>query len=233
MATTEPHTPDPRQAETYLPFVRKVAQRVARRLPQNVDVDELVGAGTIGLMEAIERYDPKGGRSFETYAEFRVKGAIMDDLRRHDPAKRTTRALHNRLQAKKAELANRLGRTPEKSELAAALDMGLEEVEEKLARAKQANIVSIWQENQLPACSRPDQEALYQRAELRQHVREAISQLSDREQIVLDLYYVQELSQIEIGEVLGVSESRICQILSQLREKLRKLLEEHRGGADG
>jgi RNA polymerase sigma factor for flagellar operon FliA len=210
-------------AEEYLPFVRKVARRVANRLPRNVELQELVNAGTVGLMEALGRYDAAGGRSFETYAEFRIKGAIYDDLRRIDPVKRSTRAMQARLGAVQAKLAQELGRAPERDELAAALDIDVAEVEEQLARANRGE-VALAEGAQLVAADQPDPEEIVSQKRRVFQVRDAITDLTERQQTVLSLYYVEELSQQEIGTILGVTESRVCQILSQLRRKLRSFL---------
>lgn len=104
------------EADAYIPFVRRIASRIARRLPRSVNVDDLVGAGTIGLMEAMDRFDPEGGRTFETYAEFRVKGAIFDELRKGDPLNRAARGIQNRIANQTAKLTSELGRPPETEE---------------------------------------------------------------------------------------------------------------------
>jgi len=216
------------QANTYLPFVRKIANRVARRLPTTVEVDDLVGAGTVGLMEALDRYDPAGGRSFETYAEFRVKGAILDELRRSDPLNRAARSVQSRIASKRAELTAELGRPPEEEEIAKALDVSLQRMNGKLAHLEACKVVSYVSEDQLPpSVQSAEQEQHIGRQQQVRAVREAIDKLSKREQMVLNLYYIEDLTQQQIGEVLDVSESRVCQILSQLRKKLRTRLEEH------
>ena len=227
------HTPERAEAVEYLPFVRKVAQRIARRLPQSVDIEDLVGAGTVGLLEAMDRYDPKGGRSFETYAEFRVKGAIIDDLRRADPLKRTSRALSNRLASKHAELATALGREPTRDELAAALDVAVAEVEDQLVCSQSTQNQLVWDEERPIAAQEPSQEERIAQRERIIAVRGAIDKLSDRQQILLDLYYVEEVSQQEIGEILGVTESRVCQLLSEVRTKLKRALRAVSEEADG
>ncbi len=207
-------------AEDYLPFVRKVARRVANRLPRNVELEDLVSAGTVGLMEALGRYDASGGRSFETYAEFRIKGAIFDDLRRVDPVKRSTRAVQARLGAVQARLTQELGRVPDREEIAAALELDIDEVEHQLTRANRGE-VSLSESAQLIAEDQLDPEQIVAQRRRVGRVRDAIGDLDKRQQTVLSLYYVEELSQQEIGTILGVTESRVCQILSQLRRKLR------------
>jgi len=210
-------------AEAYLPFVRKVARRVASRLPSSVEVDELVSAGTVGLMEALGRYDARGGRSFETYAEFRIKGAIFDDLRRVDPVKRSTRAVQARLAQAEGKLAQKLGRAPERDELAVALKVDVAEVDAQLHRAQRGEVF-LSERIQIVDERQADPEAqVVQKARI-SAMKEAVSALNARQQTVLSLYYVEDLSQQEIGGILGVTESRVCQILSQLRRKLHGAL---------
>jgi RNA polymerase sigma factor for flagellar operon FliA len=221
--------PDERQAERYLPFVRKIATRIARRLPMHVDVDDLVGAGTIGLMEALDRYTPRGDRTFETYAEFRVKGAIMDELRRGDPLKRSARAMQTKIEAKRQSLAMGLGRQPEEHEVMQALSLSAAQYHRTQQQAEVCGTMPLLHEDVVEADEEGlDQEAQMLRAEQIAAVREAMGQLGAREQTILDLYYVQELTQQQIGEVLEVTESRVCQLLSQLRKKLHTRLQQVR-----
>lgn len=211
-------------ADAYLPFVRKVAARIARRLPRSVEVDDLISAGTVGLLEALGRYDAGGGRSFETYAEFRIKGAIFDDLRRVDPIKRSTRAVQARIAAKRGELTQKNGQVPDRLELAEALDLDPDELDAELLRAHRGE-TSLGDEQQLRAADALDPEQIVGRKQQIAAVRAAIAALDQRQQVVLNLYYVEELCQQEIGQVLGVTESRVCQILGQLRRTLRQALE--------
>jgi RNA polymerase sigma factor FliA len=212
-------------AEAYLPFVRKIATRIARRLPNSVDVEDLVGAGTVGLMEALERYDPQGGRNFETYAEFRVKGAILDELRRNDPLNRAARSVQTRIEAKKAELTSELGRPPEAEEVAAAMDTPVNKFMGTLGRLQALKVVSVAAPGRAFEAPQPSQEEQLARREMVALMKEAISELKERHQIVLNLYYVEELSQQQIGEVLNVSESRVSQILSEVTKRLRKKMQ--------
>lgn len=179
--------------DAYLPFVRKVATRIARRLPRSVEVDDLVSAGTVGLLEAMGRYDAAGGRTFETYAEFRIKGAIYDDLRRIDPVKRSTRAVQARIAAKQAELTQLYGRTPDRAQLAQALSLEPSELDAELVRASRGE-TSLSDEGQLRPSEQPDPEQIVSRRQQIAQMRGAVGQLSKRQQVVLNLYYVEEQS---------------------------------------
>lgn len=212
-------------AEAYLPFVRKIATRIARRLPSSVDVEDLVGAGTVGLMEALERYDPQGGRTFETYAEFRVKGAILDELRRNDPLNRAARSVQTRIEAKKVALTSELGRPPETEEVAAAMDTPVNKFMGTLGRLQALKVVSVAAPGRAFQTPEPSQEDQLARREMVALMKVAISELKERHQVVLNLYYVEELSQQQIGDVLDVTESRVSQILSEVTKSLRKKMQ--------
>ncbi|MCC6748503.1 MAG: FliA/WhiG family RNA polymerase sigma factor [Deltaproteobacteria bacterium] len=212
------------RAEQYLPFVRKIATRIARRLPRSVEVEELVGAGTVGLMEALDRYDPAGGRSFETYAEFRVKGAIYDELRRNDPVNRAARSAQNRMESQAAQLTGQLGRPPEAEEMAKALQTSVSNVVGDLGRMEALKVVSLDADRLDLDDHEPSAEDQLHRQQAVGLMREALGRLNERQQMILNLYYVEELSLQQIGEVIGVTESRVSQILSQLRGQLRAQL---------
>ena len=219
--------PAPPDAGAYLPFVRKVASRVARRLPETVNLDDLVSAGTVGLLEALERYQQDSKRSFETYAEFRVKGAIMDELRRNDPINRAARRARNRINAKAIQLTAKYGRPPEAEEVAAALNTTVAEYHDKLARFEAIGVVTVDPatiEAQQPGLN---QEQLLGKKELVQQVLSELSQLPQKEQLVMNLYFVEELGQAQIAEVLGVTNSRVSQILSAVTQRLRQRCARH------
>jgi len=173
-------------------------------------------------MEALERFDPSGGRTFETYAEFRVKGAILDELRRADPLNRSARTAHNRVAAKTAELTSEFGRPPGSDELAAALHTSVDNFVSRLSPLHAYRQVPIDPEAVPAEDGSADQEERLGQKELQALVRRAIETLSSREQMVLNLYYVDEVNQAQIGKMLGVSESRICQILTETVKTLRR-----------
>ena len=215
-------TQQPQQAATYIPFVRKIATRIAKRLPPSVEVDDLVSAGTIGLMEAIDRYKPEGGRSFETYAEFRVKGAIIDELRRNDPLKRAARQVQDQIERQTNDLTSELGRRPEIEEMARALKTTVAHYEDKMRPFAGWKFVPVDADAVAVESEDNNQEEQLGRKEMVALVRASLGRLSQRQQLVLSLYYVEEMSQAQIGETLGVSESRVCQILSEAMKQLRK-----------
>jgi RNA polymerase sigma factor FliA len=211
-------------AETYLPFVRKIACRIARRLPRSVELDDLVSAGTVGLMEAIDRFEPEENRRFETYAEFRIKGAILDELRRRDPLNRGTRSTQNLVSSTFSRLSTDLGRPPEPEEVAAALQTSVEHFLGRLSEVSALRVVPLEPEAVVVKESVPSQEDQLAFKELVARARRGMEKLTERQQQVLNLYYVEELTQAQIGEVLGVTESRVCQILGESVKRLRALM---------
>jgi len=208
-------------AESYLPFVRKIANRIARRVPHSVEIDDLMGAGTVGLLEALDRFDPASGRSFETYAEFRVKGAILDELRRADPLNRTARSTQRRVAAKTAQLTSAFGRPPETEEVAAAMNTSVDAFVVKMSPLDSYRHVPLDLDAMGPEGEVVTQEDLLGKQEIVRLVRDSVAKLTERQQLVLSLYYVEELSQAQIGEMLGVTESRVCQILGETVKGLR------------
>jgi RNA polymerase sigma factor FliA len=216
-----PVVPLVQDAEAYIPFVRKIAGRIARRLPESVDLDDLVSAGTIGLMEAMNRYDPSGGRDFKVYAEYRVKGAILDELRRADPLNRAARYTQNKVLNKTAQLTNEFGRPPEVEEVAAALRTSVSDYVSKISPMQTLRVVSM-DTDAMQSGVVVNQEDLVAKKQTMVLVRKALESLSERNQMVLNMYYVDQLTQSQIGEVLGVSESRICQILSESLKRVRR-----------
>jgi len=227
MKETQRETKD--ESEGYLPFVRKIASRMARRLPQSVDIEDLVGAGTVGLMEALSRFDNSGGRSFETYAEFRIKGAMLDELRRNDPLSRSAQSAKGRIENKTAQLTAELGRPPQTEEVAAALNTSMERFVTKLTPLETFRTIPLDPESVQAEDQSMNQEVQLGQRETVAVVRQMLDKLSERQQMILNLYYIEELNQVQIGQILGVSESRICQILNetlkQLRQYARRLLE--------
>ncbi len=209
-------------APEYLPFVRKVAARVTRRLPPSVCMDELVSAGTIGLMEALQRYEQGSKRSFETYAEFRIKGAIMDELRRHDPINRAARRARNQINAKAHQFTALNGRPPEAEEMAEVLNTSVATYQEKLSKFEAISVVSMDPNTMEVASPCENQEDMLRRKEMLGLVLREIQRLPEKDQLVMNLYYVEQLGQAQISDILGVSNSRVSQILSQVTKRLRK-----------
>ena len=209
-------------AASYLPFVRKVASRVARRLPDTVNMDDLVSAGTVGLLEALSRYQQDSKRSFETYAEFRVKGAIMDELRRSDPVNRAARRARNRINSKAIQLTAKYGRPPEAEEVARALNTTVADYQDKLSKFEAIGVVTVDPSTLETETMEENQEELLGKKELVGLVLSELQKLPDKEKLVMNLYYVEELGQAQIADILGVSNSRVSQILSEVTKLLRK-----------
>ena len=208
--------------EPYLPLVWKVARQVARRLPAHVEVAELIGAGTIGLVSAMERYEPALCDRFAGYAEIRIRGAILDQLREMDWMPRSARTKRKRLDSASAQLQHSLGRSPDTSEIARAMGLSTEQVERMRRDVQSADVqrgVNLESNAVAGEESTPGQ-SLEQR-ELRARLQAAIEALPRRHQELLGLYYVEQLKLREIGDIFGVTESRACQIHSQVIARLR------------
>jgi RNA polymerase sigma factor for flagellar operon FliA len=223
----------------FAPLIKLIVNRIALRLPPHVDSEDLVNAGVIGLMDAIEKYDPMRGTSFKTYAEFRIKGAILDELRSLDWFPRSIRQKVNRLESAYADLERQLGRAADDEEVAEALKIDLEAFYEILAQASAVSLVSIYdmgreegEERSLVEClasGDPDPLDALESQEVYATVGRAIHQLPEKEQLVISLYYYDNLTMKEIGNVLNLTESRVSQIhtkaVLRLRAKLRILKE--------
>jgi len=222
--------------EEHIPLVKYVAGRLAMNLPSSVDVGDLESFGFFGLLDALEKYDAARNTKFETYATTRIRGAIIDGLRSLDWVPRSTRSKARLVESQIYELTNDLGRTPTNEEVAAALGLGLEEYYGILSELKGANLFSL---DEAAASDQtadnlkildlvvdqallPDQQVVEQ--ESVEELAAAIEELPEREQLVLALYYHEDLTLKEIGHVLQVSESRVSQIHTKAIMTLRKRL---------
>ncbi|MGH8975173.1 MAG: RNA polymerase sigma factor WhiG [Acidimicrobiia bacterium] len=229
----------------YSPLVKFVAGRVAVGLPHNVEQADLVSYGIFGLMDAIDKYDPARGYKFETYAMSRIKGAIIDELRTIDWVPRSVRAKARAIERAYAKLEGELHRTPEEHEVVAELEMTREQFAQTLSQISLVGIVPL---DELLSGSDPgdgggqstladtiadgtdDPVEAYEVQEIKHILAEAIQGMPERERLVLNLYYYNGLTLAEIGEVLGVTESRVCQIHTKGILQLRsRLLEPERG----
>lgn len=214
------------QYERYSPIVRRTTMKLARRLPSHIALADLVAYGWLGLLDAFERASPEmDEEEFGAYAVYRIRGAVLDFLRTLDPASRAARALSRRVARAMLELTReRGGRAPEEEEIAARLEMSVEAYRGALAELGRAGMtrVEMFDLDELP--SDPLEEAQDERAsrnELRELVVEAIETLPERLRLVLALYYQEERTMREIGTVLDITESRVCQLHAEAIHRLR------------
>ena len=221
----------------YAPMTRYLAVRKARALPAHCDVDDLVSCGMLALIGAADRFDPARGASFEQYAWTRVSGAIVDELRGQDWASRSVRRFGRELERARDRLTIRHGESPTRAALAAELGVGDDELCRSLSHLERAAVISLnaparSAENGLvevgetvPADGTEyDPEHALASSDRSAAVRKAVAGLTEREQLILKLLHVDDLPGAEVGRRLGVSESRISQILSGIRSKLRTRL---------
>jgi RNA polymerase sigma factor FliA len=212
---------------TYAPLVKYVAGRLGSGLPAHVDDDDLVSYGVLGLMGAIERYDPTRDVKFETYAIARIKGSIIDELRAMDWVPRSVRARARDIERAIADLERRLHRAPTDAEIAEKLGMSEADLEASLTDISRSSIAALdelWAVNTggggdqvalidtIEDSDAPDPQRTLSQGEMKEAVGEAIARLPEREKLVITLYYYEELTLREIGEVLGVTESRVSQL---------------------
>lgn len=225
-------------AEEYLPIVRFTAERMIERLPHNVQVEDLISVGAFGLLDAIEKFDPTRAVKFETYCVGRIRGAMLDELRAMDWVPRLTRARANRLEAAYQGLERKLGRAPTDAEVAGELGISLEELDRLHRELSGASVLSLQhrtlgrEEDTAGVESMADDRATGPVSESakRDFVEYCKSKLSTKERNVLMLYYYEELTFKEIGDILGISESRVCQLHSKLVTRLRAFLAGRKAG---
>jgi RNA polymerase sigma factor for flagellar operon FliA len=224
-------------ALAYLPLVKRVAGRLILRPQAGLSTEDLLGYGVVGLLEALDRYDRGRGVSFEAFALRRIKGAMLDALRRQGWAPRTVVERIQRVAAAANALEQQKGRPVADEEVAAYLGLSVEEVQTAWQEAHEAAVFSLeeffgageghrLEVRQLADAESPDPVGIYEQKELRATLAEAIAQLSEEDRLVLSLYYYEGLTLKEIGNLLGVSESRACQLrgraLARLRAKIRE-----------
>jgi RNA polymerase sigma factor for flagellar operon FliA len=208
-------------------LVRRIAHHLAARLPASVEIDDLIQAGMIGLIEASRSYDSEQGASFETYASIRIRGSMIDEIRRGDWVPRSVHRRARDAAAAIRKLEQKSGRAASATEVAAAMEMPLPDYLRLMEDAARGQVLSLESriedhgELDSPSKGGPTPQQMMERGEFGRELAKAITHLPEREQLVLSLYYEQELNLKEIGAVLGVSESRVCQIHGQAMVRLR------------
>ena len=225
----------------YAPLVKNIVERISAKLPSHLMVKEdLINVGVIGLISSIEKFDKKRNVKFETYASFRIRGAVLDELRARDWMPRSTRNKHSKLEESFSSLQKMLGRPPDEEEMCRYLNISLEKYHKVLDEAKGITLLSS---EDLP----PDYRETYKHYdfledieqknpfsflatnELKGILKKAIDALPEKERLVLSLYYYEELTMKEIGRVVNLTESRVCQLHTQAIFRLRGSLKELRG----
>jgi RNA polymerase sigma factor for flagellar operon FliA len=217
--------------EKYSVLVKRIAHHLIGRLPPSVQVEDLIQAGMIGLLEAQKNYDNSKGASFETYAGIRIRGAMLDDIRRGDWVPRSVHKYNREISQAISVLEGELNRDPTDTEVAKYLGMSLDQYHSVITDINCSRIVGIEDlgvsEDVISPFDSDDENAPFKGVadeSFRKALVESIKSLPEREALVLSLYYDEELNLKEIGEVLGVSESRVSQILSQTMQRLRTKL---------
>ncbi len=227
----------------YASLVKYIAQRIAVRLPANVELDDLVNAGITGLMDAIDKYDSRKNIKFRTYAEFRIRGAILDELRTMDWIPRSLRQKSNRLERAYTQVEQEKGRAATDEEVAKVLGVDMVKLRQLLGEVGSVSLINPEDlEKTIPGLMNPnaahevlaesnqhDPVEVFNAQQLRDVLAQAIDELPEKERIVLSLYYYEELTMKKIGQVLSITESRVSQIhtkaLSRLKGKVKKIME--------
>ncbi|MEM7321909.1 MAG: RNA polymerase sigma factor WhiG [Actinomycetota bacterium] len=219
----------------YAPLVKYVASRIAAGLPQTVDQSDLVSYGMFGLIDAITKFDPERGFKFETYAISRIKGAVLDELRAIDWVPRSVRSKAKSVERAMAKLESKLHRAPTDEEIADELEISGDQLNGIYKQISSLGVVALDEMlsfngtesltfGDTLADRREGPVSTYERVETRQLLADAINRMNEREKIVLTLYYYENLTLAEIGRVLGVTESRVCQIHTKAVLQLRSRL---------
>jgi RNA polymerase sigma factor for flagellar operon FliA len=226
---------DERLLEEFAPLIRYLAYRFSFRLPPSMETEDLVHAGILGLMDALEKYDSSREAQFKTYAEFRIRGAMLDEIRSQNWIPRSIQEKVSLLHRTTEELTKRLGREPNQDELAAELKMEKEELYQFLIQARASSMLSL---DDL-GLEDKDEKVFYEaladeksedplfsllNEESRQKLVEAVSLLPEKEKLVVSLYYREELNMKDIGKILKLTESRVCQLHSQAISRLKTIL---------
>jgi RNA polymerase sigma factor for flagellar operon FliA len=226
--------PRPDYARQYAPLVRKLAHQMIARLPANVELDDMIQAGMMGLMDAVARFEQSQGVAFEVYAANRIRGAMLDELRANDWLPRSARKSQREIENAVHRVEGRLKRAPTEAEIARELGVGVAEYQQLLSEARGAQLLYFddlgggaddddYLERHV-ADEGADPSSIVRDQRFRTALVEAIGQLPEREKLLMGLYYEQDMNLKEIGAVLGVTESRVCQLHSQAVARLRAKL---------
>ena len=225
----------------HTPLIRYIVNRIAVRLPSHIDLDDLLNTGVIGLMDAIEKYDPEKNCKFKTYAEFRIKGAILDQLRSLDWVPRSVRQKGRRLERAYGEIEQRLGRSANEEEVADSLGLQIHKFHDLLNQVRGVSLVNLEELRGLGTNGErtgsyadiiedihsENPFSAFKQSQTRRVIAQTIGALPEKERLVLTLYYYEDLNMKEIGSILGITESRVCQIhtkaVGRLRSKLKSL----------
>jgi RNA polymerase sigma factor for flagellar operon FliA len=220
----------------YLPLVRLVAERVHRRLPPGVDLESLIHSGVVGLLQALDRFDPKRGVDFEIYARYRIQGEVMQCLRSLDWVRRSVRSWGRKIETAKTKLAGKFSREPAAEEIAKELDIPLESYFRIDQQVNEATLLSLedlsiaseadWERAQEKYTNSPflDPLSVVEGKDLVEKLASGVAALPERDRLVVTLYYYEDLTLREIGQILDLSEGRVCQILAQVVACLRGTL---------
>jgi len=232
-----------RLIKDFLPVIKYMALRLAIRVSSGLNVEDLMSAGTVGLLDALTKFDPSREIKFRTYAEFRIRGAMLDEIRAMDWVPRSMRERMGKIQRAVNDFTKEKGRSPTELELAAAVGMKQKEVDETLLQAKGSVVLSLDDLGMTGEDCQPVMNAIADKGQVtpldslvsedtRKVLAHAIDQLPDRQRLVLTLYYFEELTMKEIGVILNVTESRICQLHAQSMVKLKILLDKKLGNEE-
>ncbi|MDZ4051162.1 MAG: RNA polymerase sigma factor FliA [Limnobacter sp.] len=227
-----------KQVDQYIPLVRRLAHHLIAKLPASVQIDDLIQAGLIGLMDAITRFEEGQGAQFETYASQRIRGSMLDELRSADWMPRGVRQAQRKIETATLRAEQKLGRSATEKEIAEVLGVSLDEYQEMLFDSRGASLVFYDDyaddgdgEGYLDRQIGGDEEAnpleMLGDQRFRENLIQAIEDLPEREKMLMGLYYEQELNFREIAAVLGVTESRVCQLHTQAVSRLKAKLREH------
>ncbi|MDX2503198.1 MAG: RNA polymerase sigma factor FliA [Gammaproteobacteria bacterium] len=232
------YTPEGKQladqlVEKYTPLVKKIAYHLSARLPADIHIDDIIQSGLIGLLDASKHYDPRQGAQFETYANIRIRGAILDEVRRSDWVPKSVHKKARDLAAAMQEIELRTGRDARDIEVAQEMGISMEEYYQILKDSSSCRMLSfdeldtddtqslgMFEDRQSDVVTEVLDE------EFRQRLSQAISGLPERERMVMSLYYDTEMNLKEVGKLIGISESRVSQLLSQAQLRLRARLNE-------